>query len=436
MNTTTQHTNKFHPKAKKWALLLILLAVIGCLAYYLLKPKPQAPSYLTAEAAMGNVENTVMASAKVKPIKSIDVGAEVSGRITKLYVKVGDEVKQGDIIAQISRIEQQNSVLNAEANLEQAKAALAQAQGNLASNRGTIVSNQATLDARLSELNKAQKALERLEGLIKIDAISRQDYDDAKAAVEVAQANVDIARANIQNAKNDVFNAEAAIKSQRAAISKAQNDLSTAQEDLSQTIITAPMDGTVVSITQKEGTTVNANQSAPTIVTLADLSQVRINAQISEADIINVKAGLPARFNIIGDPDTQYDATLSGIEPAPEEISSSSNTSAAVYYIGYLDVDNTERKFRIDMTAQVNIIINAANNVLIVPSAAVKNEGGKHIVQVVGDDGIAKPIEVTVGLNNRIHAEIKSGLKAGDKVVIGEQTADNKNKKPNGPPMM
>lgn len=196
------------------------------------------------------------------------------------------------------------------------------------------------------------------------------------------------------------------------------------------------MDGTVVSITQKEGTTVNANQSAPTIVTLADLSQVRINAQISEADIINVKAGLPARFNIIGDPDTQYDATLSGIEPAPEEISSSSNTSAAVYYIGYLDVDNTERKFRIDMTAQVNIIINAANNVLIVPSAAVKNEGGKHIVQVVGDDGVAKPIEVTVGLNNRIHAEIKSGLKAGDKVVIGEQTADNKNKKPNGPPMM
>ncbi|MDO4442058.1 MAG: efflux RND transporter periplasmic adaptor subunit [Moraxella sp.] len=436
MSTTLAKSRKLPPMIK-WLILAAAVLLLSALLYHFFKPKDTAPNYLTAEATTGNIESVVMSSAKVKPIKSVDVGAQVSGRIVKLYVEVGDEVKQGDIIAQISQVEQKNTVSNAQANLQQANASLAQAQSTLQSAQGSINSNTAALNARLSELNKAQKAFERLSGLVAIDAVSRQDYDDAKAAVEVAQANVDAARASIQNAKNDVAAARANIQSQQAAINKAQNDLSTAQEDLSYTTITAPMDGTVVSITQKEGTTVNANQSAPTIVTLADLSRVRINAQISEADVINVKAGLPARFNIIGNPDEQFDAVLTGIEPAPESISTSSSTDSAVYYIGYLDVDNTERKFRIDMTAQVNIIINSVKDVVMVPSAALQTVGDKHTVRVVGEDGHAKPVEVVVGLNNRVNAEIKSGLKVGDKVVIGEQSdKDGQNNKPNGPPMM
>ncbi|WP_227504790.1 efflux RND transporter periplasmic adaptor subunit [Moraxella bovoculi] len=366
-------------KYTKLSVIVILLALIALALYYFFKPKEAPPSYLTADAVMGDIENTVMASGKVKPIQSVDVGAQVSGRIVKLYVDVGDEVKKGDLIAQINQVEQKNTVSNAEANLNQANAALAQAQSNLASSRGTIDSSNAALEARISELNKAKKAFDRLAGLVEIDAVSRQDYDDAKAAVEVAEANVAAARANVQNAINDVENAKAAIKSQQAAINKAQNDLSTATEDLSYTTIVAPMDGTVVSVTQKEGTTVNAMQSAPTIVTLADLSRVRINAQISEADVVNVSAGMPARFNIIGNTQQQFDTTLAGVEPAPENISTTSSTDSAVYYIGYLDVDNAERKFRIDMTAQVNIITNSVKNVLTIPSSALK--GGQGQIQ-------------------------------------------------------
>ncbi|MFA9485540.1 MULTISPECIES: efflux RND transporter periplasmic adaptor subunit [unclassified Moraxella] len=416
------------PPMIKWLIVILVILLSSALAYHFFKTKDAPPNYLTAEATMGDIESVVMSSAKVKPIKSIDVGAQVSGRIVKLYVEIGDEVKKGDIIAQINQVGQKNTVLNAQANLQQANASLAQAQSNLQSAQGSISSNTAILNARLSELNKAKKALERLSGLVEINAVSHQDYDDAKAAVEVAQENVNAARANIQNAKNDVNAARANIQSQKAAINKAQNDLSTAQEDLSYTTITAPMDGTVVSITQKEGTTVNAMQSAPTIVTLADLSRVRINAQISEADVINVKTGLPARFNIIGKPDEQFDAVLTGINPAPENISTSSSTDSAVYYIGYLDVDNTERKFRIDMTTQVNIIIDSVKNVLTIPSAAIQSVGNKHTVQVVNADGHAKIVEVEVGLNNRINAEIKSGLQAGDKVVIGESGKGGQNK--------
>ncbi|STZ56281.1 Macrolide-specific efflux protein macA precursor [Moraxella lacunata] len=409
-----------------------------CLLFF--KPKETPPSYLTADAVMGDIENTVMASGKVKPIYSVDVGAQVSGRIVKLYVDVGDEVKKGDLIAQINQVEQKNTVSNANANLQQAEASLAQAQANLASSQGNVASSEATLQARLAELKKAEQSFARLESLLKIDAISRQDYDDAQSAVEVARANVDVARANVQNAKNDVATAQANIQSQRASINKAQNDLSTATEDLSYTTIVAPMDGTVVSVTQKEGTTVNAMQSAPTIVTLADLSRVRINAQISEADVVNVMAGMPARFNIIGNTQQQFDTTLAGVEPAPENISTTSSTDSAVYYIGYLDVDNAERKFRIDMTAQVNIITNSVKNVLTIPSSALKGGKGKYSVQVVGADGIAKPVDVQVGLNNRVNAEIKSGLNAGDKVVIGEASGQvgqgQGGQRQNRPPMM
>lgn len=436
MSLTSAKKSKF-PAFVKWLILAVMLCVVGAMVYYFLKPKETPPAYLTAEAVMGDIEHTVLASGKVKAIASVDVGAEVSGRIVKLYVDVGDEVKKGDIIAQISQVAKKNTLSNAGANLEQAKANLATAQANLASAQGGVASSQATLTTRLAELKKAQQALARLEGLVAIEAISRQEYDEAKIAVEVAHANVQSAQVGVNNAKNEVATAQANIQSQKASISKAQNDLSTADEELSKTTIVAPMDGTVVSVSQKEGTTVNANQSAPTIVTLADLSRVRIKAQISEADVVNVKAGMPARFNIIGNSEQKFDTMLAGVEPAPENISSTSSTDSAVYYIGYLDVDNNERKFRIDMTAQVHIITSSVKNVLTIPASALKKEQGKYSVQVVGADGMAKPVPVEVGLNNRVNAEITSGLNAGDKIVIGEaspQTA--KQSTNNRPPMM
>lgn len=433
--TTSTKKTKLSPMIK-WLIIAVMAAVIIAVLYYFFKPKEAAPSYLTAEAVMGDIENTVMASGKVKPIQSVDVGAQVSGEIIKLYVDVGSEVKKGDIIAQISQVEQKNTVANAQANLQQAQAGLAQAQSSLNSNQGNVASAQATVNTRIAELNKAQKAFDRLASLIDINAISRQEYDDAQASVEVAKANLEVARASLQNAKHDVNSAKANIQSQQATINKAQNDLSTAQEDLRYTTITAPIDGTVVSVTQKEGTTVNANQSAPTIVTLADLSRVRINAQISEADVVNVTSGMPARFNIIGNTEQQFDAILAGVEPAPENISTSSSTDSAVYYIGYLDVDNSERKFRIDMTAQVNIITSSVKNVLTIPSSALTSDKGKYSVRVLGEDGIAKPVQVSVGLNNRVNAEIKSGLKAGDKVVIGEAGEQSGQRQQNRRPMM
>lgn len=449
--------------AIKWGVIALIIVALGALAYKTFKPKDTTPNYLTATAEIGDIENNVMASGKVKALNTVDVGAQVSGEVTRLFVDVGDEVKKGDLIAQIDQVTQKNNLSNEQASLEQSEAALQSARAELLSRQASLRSAQADLASRQAELKQAQADFSRLQGLLAIDAISQQDYDTQATKVATAQAAVANARAAIDTAKAAIATTKANINSQQAALRKSQTNVSTAQEDLSYTTIRAPMSGTVVSVTTEQGTTVNANQTAPTIVTLADLSTVRINAQISEADVINVKAGLPVYFNIIGNPDQKYDATLKAIEPAPEKISDTSSTDAAIYYVGYIEVPNTERRFRIDMTAQVYIVINQAKNALLIPSAALQPAGKSRksgnakkgaatantaanadknsrsdsdsrsdndsgattaMVRVLKADGEVVEQTVKVGINNRVNAQILSGLKEGDEVILGEEGTD------------
>ena len=440
--------------AIKWGIIALVIIALGVLAYKTLKTKEVTPNYLTATAEIGDIENNVMASGKVKALNTVDVGAQVSGEVTRLFVEVGDEVQKGDLIAQIDQVTQKNSLSNEQASLEQSEAALQSARAESLSRQAGLKSAQADLASRQAELRQAQADFSRLQGLLAIDAISQQDYDTQGTKVQTAQAAVANARASIDTAKAAIATTAANINSQQAALRKSQTNVSTAQEDLSYTTIRAPMSGTVVSVTTEQGTTVNANQSAPTIVTLADLSTVRINAQISEADVINVKAGLPVYFNIIGNPDQKYDSILKAIEPAPEKISDTSSTDAAIYYVGYIEVPNTERRFRIDMTAQVYIVINQAKDALLIPSAALqpagktgKSKNSKNVstkntvtnvdsdstatmanVRVLKADGTVVEQAVTVGINNRVNAEILSGLKKGDEVILSEEGPDSGSK--------
>ena len=424
--------------AIKWGVAAIVVLLLGIFAYQQLKPKAAEPNYLTAKAEIGDIENNVMASGKVKALNTVEVGAQVSGEVKKLYVDIGDQVQQGDLIAQIDQVTQRNALDNQQATLEQSAAALQSAQADVLSKRANLKSAYADFASRQSELKQAQSDFARLKSLVEIDAISQQEYDTQATAVQTAKAAVDNARAAIDTAKAAIVTANADISSQQAELRKSQTNVNTAQQDLGYTTIRAPMSGTVVSITTEQGSTVNANQTAPTIVTLADLSTVRINAQISEADVINVQAGMPVYFNIIGNPEQKFDATLKAIEPAPEQISETSSTDTAIYYIGYLEVPNPERRFRIDMTAQVYVVIDQAKDALLIPSTALKNSktdtSGKTTatVRVLQADGTVKEQPVTVGINNRVNAQILSGLKAGDDVILSEDNSSSKGNQSGG----
>ncbi|MBW9088728.1 efflux RND transporter periplasmic adaptor subunit [Rhizobium wenxiniae] len=377
--------------------LLITLALIGGGAAFTFSSSASTPATLTTPVKRGDVESTVLATGTLKPSRLVAVGSQASGRITSLKVAVGDKVKAGDLIALIDSTTQDNALKTAKASL-----ANVQAQRN----------------ERLAELENANLTLQRQQAIYEKQAGSRADLQSAEAEVKVVTAQIEALDAQITEA-------EVAVE--------------TAQADVGYTRISAPMDGTVLAIVNQEGRTVNATQSAPTIVALGDLTRMTVRAEISEADITRVEAGQKVRFNVIGDRAKSYDATLSAIEPAPESIvddssvassstgsssSSSSSSSSAIYYIGVFDIPNDDGRFRTYMSAEVNIILGSAADVLTIPSSALPETAATGASQVrVEKDGKIETRKVEIGLNNKITAEVKSGLDEGERVVIGEGSA-------------
>ncbi|WP_180172989.1 MacA family efflux pump subunit [Acinetobacter sp. YH12029] len=426
------------PKIKpaKLIVAIIVALAIAVTAWHFLKPKETQPQYITAEVSRGDIENTVLATGVLEATKMVSVGAQVSGQVKKMYVQLGDEVKQGQLIARIDSVRQENDLKTAEASIKNQQAQLAVKQANLA---------------------KVQAEYNRQQAMYAQDATSRAELESALASYKTAQA--DIAAINAQ-------------------IEQSRLTLATAKEDLGYTQIVAPMDGTIVAIVTEEGQTVNANQSAPTIVKLAKLDTMTIKAEISEADVMKVQEGQNVYFTTLGDSETKHYATLRQVEPAPNSINTESNnntsssSSTAVYYNALFDVPNEDGKLRIDMTAQVYIILDEAKNVLTVPAAAVQTSNrpqrsrnnasangesadkkasaearsnkdtpnrpkrlelteaekalvkqGKAsvaMVRVLQADGSAQPQPVLLGLNNRVTAQVIRGLKQGDKVVIAD----------------
>ncbi len=378
-------------------ILLLACVTIGAGAALTLSSSASSPAVLTTPVTRGNVESTVLATGTLKPSRLVAVGSQASGRITSLKVKVGDTVKAGDLIALIDSTTQDNA-------LRTAGAALANVR--------------AQRNERLAELENANLTLARQQAIYEKQAGSRADLQSAEAEVKVVTAQIEALDAQITEA-------EVAVE--------------TAQADVGYTRISAPMDGTVLAIVNQEGRTVNATQSAPTIVALGDLTRMTVRAEISEADITRVEAGQKVRFNVIGDRGRSYDATLDAIEPAPESIvddssvassstgsssSSSSTSSSAIYYIGVFDVPNDSGRFRTYMSAEVNIILGSATDVLTIPSSALPETAATGASQIrIEKDGRIETRKVEIGLNNKITAEVKSGLSEGERVVIGEGSA-------------
>jgi macrolide-specific efflux system membrane fusion protein len=392
----------------------LALAAVGFAFYQYGYFDRHTTSAITAPVTRGNVEEAVLASGTFRPIKLVAVGAQVSGRITALHVKLGDTVKKDTLVAEIDSTTQSNDLKTAQASLANVKAQRQESEADLANAETTLI---------------------RQQTVFRNQAGSKADLDSAEASVKKITAQI------------------AALDAQ---ITSAEVAVETARANLSYTRITAPMDGAVLAIVNQQGQTVNAAQSAPTIVILGQLDTMIVRTEISEADVVRVKAGQPVYFTILGDPGTRYDAMLQSIEPAPESITSdssvtststatstsssttSSSSSSAIYYNGVFAVPNPDNYFRTYMSAEVHIVLGQAKNVLTIPSSAlgVKSAEGSYSVQIVGDDGKRIRRNVTVGLNNNVLAEIQSGLSEGENVVIGEASVTTTKSSNGGPPPM
>ncbi|WP_375615776.1 efflux RND transporter periplasmic adaptor subunit [Bartonella sp. AP58NXGY] len=347
------------------------------------------PIYMTAVVKRGDIEESVLASGLVRPYRLVAVGARATGRVVSMRVSPGSVVKEGDLLAEIDPTDQEN-------DLKRKKAALSH--------------YYASLVEQEAYLSLAQKNLERQKKMIETRAISRANLDEAATQVKIREAQIEQLRQQIVQAQIDVESAEV---------------------NLGYTRITAPSAGTVLATVVEEGQNVNAVQSAPTIVILGDLSKMTIKAQISEADILKVRAGQPLYFTVLGNTQRRYEGVLEKVEPAPEAIradvsinpgmvsGSSALISSAIYYNGILHVDNADNFLRTYMTAQVHIILGRAQNVLLVPSDALRDETRERkawVSVLVGENKVVTK-QVSVGLNNKVMAEIISGLNEGDVVI-------------------
>ena len=376
--------------------ILIILLILGVGGYFVydkfFKVKEEEVEFITKKAKKGSFSKKVDATGEIFATELIDVGAQVSGQIKKRYVKLGDQVKKGDMIASIDSSTQQNSINNKEAQLAIYKAQLESAK---------------------VALNIAKTQFDRENALFAKNATSKQEFESAK---------------------NTFSSNSAKIKELEAQIKQTNIELSTAKINLGYTKITAPRDGTVVSVQVEEGQTVNANQTTPTIVNIADLSHVKMKMQIAEGDITKIKVGTPVEYSILSEPTKKFQTTVSSIDPglttlsdgsygssssSKSSYSSSSSSSSAVYYYAQSIVDNKDGILRIGMTTQNELLIANVEDAIIVPSIGIKKDENGTFVYLLKD---GKPVKTAVktGIKDNLDTQIISGINEGDEIITSQ----------------
>lgn len=374
-------------KIKKPRQLLLwgaLLLVMSLGMFFLLRDRPPAAVPLTETISRGDIEKNVMATGSLKPSLQVNVGAQVNGQLTKLYVKQGDRVKRGQLLAEIDPTLQQNELRKSEAELQSSQAQMQAAQA---------LSRQYFLELR------RQQTLD-------------QEGSGVKSSLEKAQAQY--------------HSQQAQVRVNQAQIVRSQMALETAKANLAFTRITAPIDGEVLGIVTKEGQTIVSSQTVPTILVLANVDTMTVHTRISETDILKVKAGQPLWFYVVADPARRYESQMDAIQEASaeslrDEGSSSVNNQkpSAVYYNGVFSISNSERLLRTSMTAQVFIITAQAKNVLRVPLSALGVPGSDQRYPVEVLKGQQRALRwVQIGLQNSQYAEVKEGLQPGEQVIV------------------
>ncbi|EAI1582903.1 efflux RND transporter periplasmic adaptor subunit [Campylobacter lari] len=366
--------------------MFLIILIIG--VYFFFFANKEEYNYLTYEAKKQDITQSIEAIGEVYAKTQVDVGAQVSGQITKLHVKLGDRVNEGDLIAQIDKDKQQNDLDITKAQLESAKA--------------NLESKKIALDIATKQYQREQKLY-------------------AKKATSLE---------NLENLKNTFYALRANVADLKAQTTQLEISLKNAQKDLAFTTITAPSKGEIINVAVEEGQTVNANQNTPSIVRLADLSEMEIRMQIAEADINKISVGKKVKFSILNEPDKKYEAVISSIDPANTTISdatsntnlnsSSSASTNAVYYYARVFVKNDNNFLRIGMSTENEIAIKTENNTLVIPTLAIKSDTKGYYVEILKANNISVKTPVKLGIKDSLNTQILDGINEGDLVIIGK----------------
>ncbi len=365
---------------KKPVIVAVLLIATGATAALLSSRRtPEAPRFVTANVARGDVVSKVTATGTLSATVTVQVGTQVSGRIQSLSADFNSRVKKGQVLATIDPQLFNAALAQTSANEKAALANVAKAKAQYA-------------DAERKRVRAAQ--------------LAEKEYL-AQAELETAVADSEIAKASIEAAE--------------ASVSQARAQRQQAQVNLGLTTISSPIDGVIISRAVDVGQTVAASLQSPTLFTIAeDLATMQVHTSVAEADVGKLKEGLGATFTVDAFPNRQFTGHISQLRYAAQVVSN------VVTYDAVIDVENPELLLRPGMTANVSFITQEARDVLKVPNAALRFrleaqgkptvEPGKRALTVLRD-GKPERVSVATGVTDGSFTEVLSGLDEGTQVV-------------------
>ena len=419
MNDDKPSNRPIRPRwGRRAVLILVPLLLAG--GWYarstFLGERDPATHYQFSAVQRGDIEDVVTATGTLQPRDYVDVGAQVSGQLRKIHVEVGNTVEAGQLLAEIDP-----TVYRARVD----------------ASRAQLKNLRAQLKDREAQLALAQIQLRRQRALMAEDATTKESLQTAEASAQSAAAQLEALRAQIEQIESTLRADEANLQYAR---------------------ILSPMAGTVVSVTARQGQTLNTNQQAPVVMRIADLSTMTVQTQVSEADISRLKLGMEAYFTTLGGSGKRWHGTLEKIEPTPTV------TNNVVLYNALFDVPNPDGRLMTQMTAQVFFVVAQAKDALLIPMAALgqgqarppqagaastagaqpgsagsggAGRGGgmgqgrgatpgaagaaprQGTVRVADARGALEERKVELGVSNRVQAQVLSGLAEGERVVSG-----------------
>jgi multidrug efflux pump subunit AcrA (membrane-fusion protein) len=395
-------------------LLVIFLAGTGVFFWWNSTRETGETTTATAKVIRRNLNSSVLATGAVKPQvgAEVRVGARISGKVEKLYANIGDQIAKDKVIAELEKRDLEARAAEQKARLDISQTHLASLKNvrpvQMQKEAADVAKWQVTADVRKKEMDRSKSLFEK-------KVLSQEDYDRAAEQYEVSMASLESAQKVLE--LDNVSYIED-MKQAVIEIEFANASLAEAQVQISYATITAPMSGVIASVSTQEGETVSAGLSAPTFVTIIDLARLQVDAYVDEVDIGKVKPGQTAQFTVDSFPSREFEGKVIAIYPKAVIQENVVNYDVVVEittpYDGLL---------RPEMTASVTIMLEAKENVLVIPVKAVKRERGKSVVYIIVN-GKTQPREVKVGWKDSQWIEVISGVEEGQTILVDAPSAE------------
>jgi HlyD family secretion protein len=424
-------------------IVLIVLVVAGLVTGFIVRQQSGYTKVLTAKIVKQDLSTVVSGTGQIKAKYYVNLGATAMGRITHLYVKEGEKVKKGEVVATIEHVQQ-------EASVEGQAAAISAAKTDIASYIAAEKTAEANLEHAKADLEQKKLDWDRAQALYKDGILAKQDFDAKKAAYDLDVASVAQALAGVNQAKANTDSARGHMQTQQAMLRGDQNAL-----DLTQAI--APFDGVVTNEPVREGETVVLgiqNTEGSTIMTIADMSVVTAEVKVDETDIVNIQMGQPAEVTVDAIPNKVFKGhvTLVGDQALLRSTGmatsqSTTGTEEAKDFKVVVTLDNPSDELRPGLSTTAKITTAHKTNVLSLPIQALtmhnpdddkpKSAGGVQaasatpVVKATPIQGVfvldkdkagklrVKFVPVTTGITGATDIEVLSGLTEGQEIVTG-----------------